>query len=470
MFNVPIKVSSFNCKNVRSSVEEIRNLCDKSDIVILQETWLNEADITFLTTIHSSFYCTGVSSMRCDQKVLRGRPYGGLGILWRKSIGQCCSVVPYDDPRILGLEVSTDSNRALIVNLYMPYDCSDNEDDFMYYLGKISDIIETHSNSHVFVMGDFNANIKCGNVSSFGKMLKSYCTDENLVIADEKHLDSDTFTFVSSAHNTCSWLDHVVTTHTGSSLISSIGVMTEFVTSDHIPLFMELDFNCSQIYDNVDVKSKSKVDWSSLDVHAIEAYTQNTKDNLSKIVLDFELLTCTDQKCINHNHKCAIDKMYGAIIHALEDASAVFMPEKSKHHGQTIPGWNDYVKESHCDAREAFLMWQAHGKPRFGPVCDLMNKTRARFKYCLRYCKSVEDKAKADAIAKKFLNKDCKNFWKDIKKLNKVGADVLATTVDSVTGENNVCNMWRDHYNNLLNSNNTHKTYVEKAIKDLENI
>ena len=65
----------------------------------------------------------------------------------------------------------------------------------------------------------------------------------------------------------------------------------------------------------------------------------------------------------------------------------------------------------------------------------------------------IEDKAKADAIAKTFLLKDNISFWKDVKKLGKVGSDVLATTVDGVTGEDNICKMWHDHYSNLLNSN-----------------
>ena len=56
-----------------------------------------------------------------------------------------------------------------------------------------------------------------------------------------------------------------------------------------------------------------------------------------------------------------------------------------------------------------------------------------------------------------------------MKKLGKVGTNVLATTINGVTGEDNICEMWRDHYSKLLNSNKdeTHKTYVEKAVKDL---
>ena len=84
-------------------------------------------------------------------------------------------------------------------------------------------------------------------------------------------------------------------------------------------------------------------------------------------------------------------------------------------------------------------MWQSQGKPRFGPVGKLMTATRARLKHCLHYCKCIQDKDKVDAIAKKFLLKDNISFWKDVKKLGKVDADVVASTVDGVTGEDNIC-------------------------------
>ena len=80
-------VSSFNCENVRSSVENIETLCEKCDIVILPETWFDDADILFLTTIDIRFYFKGISSMCWDENIHKGHPYGGLSILWNTSIG-----------------------------------------------------------------------------------------------------------------------------------------------------------------------------------------------------------------------------------------------------------------------------------------------------------------------------------------------------------------------------------------------
>ena len=172
-----------------------------------------------------------------DENIHKDCPYGGLSIVWKTSIDHYCSVVEYDDPRLLGLEIGDDGHKVLIVNIYMPYDCCDNENDFMYYMRKVNDIIDLHSIPNVCIMGDFNANIGCTNVSHFGNILNNFCNDENIVIADKMFLDSEAFTFVSNAHNTWSWSDHVVTTHTGCSIINSIEVFRYFVNSDHISMY-----------------------------------------------------------------------------------------------------------------------------------------------------------------------------------------------------------------------------------------
>ena len=57
------KLSSFNCKNIKSSMQDVQLLCHKSDIVFLQETWLSLQEFPSLSTIHSDFYGRGILSM-----------------------------------------------------------------------------------------------------------------------------------------------------------------------------------------------------------------------------------------------------------------------------------------------------------------------------------------------------------------------------------------------------------------------
>ena len=39
------------------------------------------------------------------------------------------------------------------------------------------------------------------------------------------------------------------------------------------------------------------------------------------------------------------------------------------------PGWNDYVKDKHLAARDAFLEWTHFGRPRNGPAFVMIQRT-----------------------------------------------------------------------------------------------
>ncbi|CAK1601199.1 unnamed protein product [Parnassius mnemosyne] len=91
--NDNLTLISFNCKSIERSFEDVRDLCEKADCVILQETWLLPWDIPILGKIHKDFGYTGNSAIDVGAEILRGRPYGGVAILWRKSVFQSVSVI-----------------------------------------------------------------------------------------------------------------------------------------------------------------------------------------------------------------------------------------------------------------------------------------------------------------------------------------------------------------------------------------
>ena len=66
-------------------------------------------------------------------------------------------------------------------------------------------------------------------------------------------------------------------------------------------------------------------------------------------------------------------------------------------------------------------------------------------------CRSNVKKIKADSLAKKLLNKDSRHFWKEIKKFKGNDSNTLAFTIDNVSGEKEICDLWKDHYKNVLN-------------------
>ena len=63
------------------------------------------------------------------------------------------------------------------------------------------------------------------------------------------------------------------------------------------------------------------------------------------------------------------------------------------------PGWNEYVRDAHSEARDAFKLWVRSSKPRQGDVFQSMKQSRARFKFKLRQCKRDEARVRADILA-----------------------------------------------------------------------
>ena len=73
------------------------------------------------------------------------------------------SIVEYGDPRVIGVEmaVCTCNKSLLIVNVYLPYyACQENHESFMYYLSLINSIVSSYKSPYMYVVGDYNGDIK----------------------------------------------------------------------------------------------------------------------------------------------------------------------------------------------------------------------------------------------------------------------------------------------------------------------
>ena len=113
MTNV-LSTSSYNCKNIKSSIDNVMQLCDVNDIVFLQETWLTHDELYVMKSpsLHPDFFADGVSAMDTSCGMIKVRPFGGIGILWRKSIGSCIHTHKYNDSRVMAIEFNDDNRRG----------------------------------------------------------------------------------------------------------------------------------------------------------------------------------------------------------------------------------------------------------------------------------------------------------------------------------------------------------------------
>ena len=124
-------------------------------------------------------------------------------------------------------------------NVYLPYQYDDNYDVFVEYIGKLSALIDEVSTSNLILPGDFNAAVN----TTFESELVDLCTSYKLIISDyiTYGRDSGQFTYVSDAHHSTSWLDHIVCSHDIYSKLTLIKIHDKLSSSDHLPLSACID-------------------------------------------------------------------------------------------------------------------------------------------------------------------------------------------------------------------------------------
>ena len=257
-FTFNLKITSFNCHGIGSSIDTIRQLTDEFQIVMLQETWLYSDEFTKVSQISDTFQSFSLSSMTLDDKLLTGRPHGGLSIMWNKSLSNIVKTIQYDDTRIIGMEMQSNDFTLLFLTVYLPYECDMYYDDYCFYLSKLQCIIDSANTPYIFILGDFNVDIQ--STSMFGAELIDFCDNNNLCFIDKEKLSPDSFTFVNQAHGTTSWLDHCITTASGKSITSNISIIDDIVCSDHYLICIDIVCDINVLHNIAPgMKSKSAI-------------------------------------------------------------------------------------------------------------------------------------------------------------------------------------------------------------------
>ena len=116
--------------------------------------------------------------------------------------------------------------------------------------------------------------------SRFGDELRRLCFDTLLCLSDTLLLPSGTFTFISSSHDTVSWLDHVLSTTSGHSLFSSF-----FFFRKKLPIVVVRDV-CPSVRPSVCPSVRLSVRLSSVEIFSFRGNSLSSKPIDLKIGLN----------------------------------------------------------------------------------------------------------------------------------------------------------------------------------------
>ncbi len=94
-------------------------------------------DMDKLNTVHNDFHGAGESTTDLNTRILRGRIPGGVAIFWRKKLDPLVTVMRLDVDWCIGIKVMHDKNVFIILNVYTPYECHKNENEYLNKLAFI---------------------------------------------------------------------------------------------------------------------------------------------------------------------------------------------------------------------------------------------------------------------------------------------------------------------------------------------
>ena len=123
--------------------------------------------------------------------------------------------------------------------MYLPYCSRANTDEFLPYLGKLSQLCEELQCPNICFVGDFNT----GTTNTFGGLFEDFCMENDFIISDYAILPQDTFTYISDARNTTSWIDHFVSSFSVHQAMLNMDVLTECIISDHRAVAVSIQYS-----------------------------------------------------------------------------------------------------------------------------------------------------------------------------------------------------------------------------------
>lgn len=171
--------------------------------------------------------------------IVRGRIPGGVAILWNKKLDSLINVVRLGVDWCIAIQFTHNDNELIILNVYTPYECHQNEDEYLNRIAFINSFIQDNTYSSVYAIGDMNADISDRN-SLFANRMAQFCQD-NFILSSNVLLPNDSYTYISEAWHTTSWLDHCISTADTHASLGSMSILYGVATTDHIPFAMTIN-------------------------------------------------------------------------------------------------------------------------------------------------------------------------------------------------------------------------------------
>ena len=452
-----VKIASFNCNSVRSRAENVKTLLQENDVLCLQELMLCKSDLPILNDFSDDFYNIAFVEDRESLDINEGRPAKGVAIFYRKYLSSYINPLLIDDS-IIGLVLSKDNEKILLLNVYCPCDKQtvDALHDYRCMLAKIRAIVSENNVNSIIIVGDFNADPTKGR---FWKELNDFVRSLSLIVLNDS-FPEDTFTYLCPARNTTSWLDHVVCSKQVITKVSNLHVTYTGAIYDHFPVCFDLSLEINNTHFSKELFYEECVDWRKV-TEKDKVYIREKLDSLVEMsrIMDKEVLHCSRSKCQNPQHLKELESVFPLLKEYILASTEDFTFDKLNSF-RIIPGWNSYIKHYYSKAREAFLEWKNFGRPQDGSVLQKMKETRDEFRKAFNECKKNEDNIRKENMLRNLRNKNYKEFWNEANKIKNNDNQQL-NTIDNIDDTETIAKLFSDKYKKIFDLHRKNESEAE---------
>lgn len=466
-----LNILSWNVRGIMSSSICLSDMLShvKCDIAIVSEHKLKPNNISFMDSIHPNYLsfvrtehtCSSEKNRFCTQ-FSRYLGKGGVGILYKKELKlSICELTDIDSSRIIGLKIKRSSDRPLyIFGAYLP---ADNViQSYAAEMGLLEDLVAHFSSiGDVIVGGDFNAscyNIDSGRVNMYKSSLLKDFIMRNYIGSPRVDFEStgSQYTFIQ----TKSTLDFIFCSNSLCKYVELYHVFEEgshSCTSDHLPVFMVLDFDVkNRIADN---HFQYLPAWHKADSCKIREYESFvSKDSVALLERNLECVNDTDDFCSDLN----------CLLH---DAASQYIPV-SKYKPYLKPEWTPKVKQLHNTERQKRNIWLSEGRPR-----GMCHESYRNYKRAKRNFRNELQSAHDDFMTKVFKDIDeasecdVRLFWRLIKRQRPRSSRIyseIETENVSYSNPVDIANCFAKHFENIYNPQDI-GTFNDDFFRSIEN-
>ena len=345
----PLRIVTFNCKNMETAILAFENLSKNTDIFLVQEHWYFDCQLTKLDQVCQDFSSCGKAVDTGDPMlpVQMPRGYGGVAVLWKKDIDHLATKLPDGSNRIQCVEFAC-QDPLILISVYMP--CKglrDNVEDFKDCLMQLQEIFNKYSSTHtVIVGGDFNEDLYVQKQSERRQLLETFLKHSQLKTRTTEK------TYMNPEGVETSTIDYIFFPEKIDHLVEGPQRLEEESgnVSDHIPLACTLRANLTRVSkQKQSIPTPRRIKWDKLDKAEYKATVANRLVSVNGEAKSTGLLDIEIQK---------LNEILVSSAKMLSP-SVVSGSKKPK-----LRVWSPEIQQAVREKKKAFWEWKLGDRPK----------------------------------------------------------------------------------------------------------